>query len=72
MTINSGQRDYRYYQWQRGEKLRAILVCAAVTVFLAYFFYRSLWAVIPLGVAGVYVFLDIRRRIEICPQRPAD
>ncbi len=62
MTINSGQRDYRYYQWQRGEKLRAILVCAAVTVFLAYFFYRSLWAVIPLGVAGVYVFLDIRRR----------
>ena len=38
MTINSGQRDYRYYQWQRGEKLRAILVCVAVTVFLAYFF----------------------------------
>ena len=62
MTINSGQRDYRYYQWLRGEQLRAILVCAAVTVFLAYFFYRSLWAVIPLGVAGVYVFLDIRRR----------
>lgn len=62
MRTNSGQRDYRYYQWQRGERLRTILVCAAVTVLLAYFFYRSLWAVIPLGAVGLYLFLDIRRK----------
>lgn len=62
MKTNSGQRDYRYYQWQRGERVRAILVCAMVTVLFAYFFYRSLWAVIPLGAIGFYVFLDIRRK----------
>lgn len=62
MRTNSGQRDYRYYQWQRGEKLRTILVCAALTGLLAYFFYRSLWAVIPLGAIGIYFFLDIRRK----------
>lgn len=62
MKTNSGQRDYRYYQWQRGEKVRTILVCAAVTGLLAYFFYRSLWAVIPLGAIGFYFFLDIRRK----------
>lgn len=62
MKINSRQRDYRYYQWQRGERVQAVLACAAVTGILAYFFYHSLWAVIPLGAIGFYFFLDIRRK----------
>lgn len=62
MKTNSGQRDYRKYQWQRGERVRAVLACAAVTGLLAYFFYRSLWAVVPLGAVGVYFFRDIRRK----------
>lgn len=62
MKTNSGQRDYRYYQWQRGERIRTILVCAVITVFFAYFFYRSLWAVVPLGTIGGYVFWDIRNK----------
>lgn len=62
MKTNSRQRDYQHYQWQRGEKLRTILICTAATGLLAYFFYRSLWAVIPLGAIGYYIFLDIRRK----------
>lgn len=62
MKTNSRQRDYRNYQWQKGEWLRTLLVCAAVTGLLAYFFYRSLWAVIPLGAIGFYLFWDIRRK----------
>ena len=59
MKTNSGQRDYRKYQWQRGERVRAVLACAAVIGLLAYFFYRSLWAMLPLGAVGVYFFRDI-------------
>lgn len=62
MKTSLRQRDYRHYQWQRGERLRAILFCAAVTGLFAYFFYRSVWAVIPLGAIGYYFFRDIRRK----------
>lgn len=33
---------------------------AAVTCFLAYFFYRSIWAVIPLSFTGVLFYLKMR------------
>lgn len=62
MKTSSKQRDYRRYQWQRGERLQAILVCAAVTGILAYFFYRSLYAMIPLGAIGYYFFRSIQRK----------
>lgn len=62
MKTNSRQRDYRKLQWKRGEKLRTILICAGITGFLAYFFYRSLYAVIPLGAVGFYAFRSIRRK----------
>ena len=62
MKTNSRPRDYRSYQWKRGELVWTILVCATVTGALAYFFYRSLWAVVPLGAAGVCIFREIRRK----------
>lgn len=37
-----------------------VIVSAAVTFSLAHFFYRSVWAVIPLSFAGVYVYIRIR------------
>lgn len=62
MRTSSRQRDYRFYQWKRGEKIWTIFLCAAATGFLAYFFYRSLWAVIPLAGIGVYLFRAVQRR----------
>ena len=41
-----------------------VIVSAAVTFSLAHFFYRSVWAVIPLSFAGVYVYIRIRRDKE--------
>lgn len=38
-----------------------MLVSAAVTVFAAYFFYRSLWAAVPLLPLGVVFFRKIRQ-----------
>lgn len=61
MNISSGPRDYHEYCWKRGEKLRTACVCAGLTGFLAYFFYRSLLAVIPLSVVGVYAWRTIKK-----------
>ena len=40
----------------------AAFVSMAVVVFLAYFFYRSLWAVLPLLPVGAVFFCRLRRR----------
>ena len=39
----------------------AIVISGAVTAFLAYFFYRSLWAVLPLLPVGAVFYSKIRR-----------
>lgn len=55
------RQDYHNYHWKRWEWITAVLVSAAVTAFMAYFFYRSLWAMLPLLPAGVVFFCKIRR-----------
>ena len=50
MDTSLKRRDYHRYVWKAGEKAGAILLCAGITVMLAYFFYRSFLAVIPLSV----------------------
>lgn len=57
------RRDYRCYVWKRSELVLVLLQAMAVVVFLAYFFYKSVWAVIPLtGVGVAYVrMLKVRR-----------
>ena len=55
-------RDYSRYEWRKGELAAAVLISAAVTVFLALFFYRSMIAVLPLSAIGILCFYSIRRK----------
>lgn len=65
MKISSKRRDYHKYKWKGKELAENILVCAGVVVLLAYFFYRSIWALIPLSAVGVWLFLHrIHERVE--------
>ena len=56
METNLKRRDYHKYLWKKGEKFRTILICIGITGILAYFFYRSLWAMIPLSAVGILAF----------------
>lgn len=62
MKTNSKRRDYHKYKWKWKELAVNILLCAGVVVGLAYFFYRSFWALIPLSAVGVWLF--IHRAVE--------
>ncbi len=57
--------DYRVYQWTRreavGEVGKAIMLLLAVCLY----FYRSLWAVLPLGAAGRWYYrMVVRKKVE--------
>lgn len=67
MKANSKRRDYHShswhdYRWRKGELLQTVLVCAAAAAIPAYFFYRSIWAMLPLSAAGVFLFRNIQRK----------
>ena len=61
MKTSLGRRDYHRYVWAKTEIICAVLRAAAVVFFLAYFFYRSLLAVVPLSVVGVFYLKMIGR-----------
>lgn len=61
MEASLERRDYHDYRWRAGEKTRAVVLCAGLTGILAYFFYRSVLAVIPLSPVGYLAFRQIRR-----------
>ena len=50
------QRDYSKYRWTAETLALAVGKSAAVTALLAGFFYRSIWAIFPLTVVGVFFF----------------
>lgn len=56
------RRDYERYLWKRGELAVACIESAAVVCFLSYFFYQSIWAVLPLGVVGILFFHKITKQ----------
>lgn len=72
--ISLERQDYHRYRWRNTELAAAILTAAGITVFLAGFFYRSIWAVFPLSPLGaVYFYLmrgerGRRRREELAGQ----
>lgn len=61
MGTSSRPQDYHKYRWGKGERVRCILFCTGLTGMLAYFFYRSVLAVIPLSVVGFFVYREIGR-----------
>lgn len=62
MKTSLKPRDYRKCMWKRGEILLAAIRALAFTTALAYFFYRSFWAVIPLSAAGAAHFRNLREK----------
>ena len=57
MKTNSKRRDYHKYKWKGKELAMNILLCTGTVVVLAYFFYRSVWALVPLSAVGVWLFI---------------
>ncbi|MCR5477333.1 MAG: type II secretion system F family protein [Lachnospiraceae bacterium] len=49
-------RDYRKIFWTRERFGTLFLQAVLVTVLLAWFFYRSIWALLPLSAAGALYF----------------
>lgn len=61
---NSRQRDCVKYSHSRkkGELLCTAALSVVIVAFLAYFFYRSVWAMIPLAPIGAVFFRTMRRK----------
>lgn len=62
MKENSKPLDYHKYQWQRKELFRALAESLGVVFLLAWFFYRSIVAIFPLGMVGVVFFRELERK----------
>lgn len=70
MNTSLKRRDYRKYVWSRQELLFAVLKSAVVVMLLAFFFYKSLWAVFPLIIVGVFYFRSLSAdKTEKCRQQ---
>lgn len=64
MDKSSKRRDYRQYTFSRQELFIEIAKGGGIVVFLAWFFYRSLWAAVPLSILGVF-YLRRQRRAKM-------
>ncbi|MCM1325794.1 MAG: hypothetical protein NC094_05510 [Bacteroidales bacterium] len=53
------RRDYERYLWKRGELAVTVIESAAIVCFLSYFFYRTVWAALPLSIVGILFFRNI-------------
>ncbi len=56
MKTSLKRRDYCEYSWKPGEWLLTVAQSAAVVLVLAFFFYQSLFAALPLAVIGIAYF----------------
>lgn len=64
---SSGKRDYSIYYWKQGELFLEVTMGIAVTGLFAWFFYRSIWAIPPMGFIGVYFFRKrVQYKTELC------
>ena len=65
-----GKHDYRYHRWCIREIALEICKCTGLVILFSYFFYRSVWAVIPLGFLGIVCWQnDNRHRIAVDKHR---
>ena len=65
MNTSLLRRDYQKMQWTVGDLIGSVAKSVLVVCVLAYFFYRSIWAVIPLTVVGVLFFrMETVRKVE--------
>lgn len=61
MDTNLKRQDYHKYCWKGGERIGAVMCCGGITMLLAYFFYRSVLALIPLSLVGVAAYMRMGR-----------
>ncbi len=61
MDTNLKRQDYHKYCWKGGERIGAVMCCGGITILLAYFFYRSVLALIPLSLVGVAAYMRMGR-----------
>lgn len=57
----AGSAEYRYYFFRGGEQAAYLFVSGLATGFLAFFFYRSVWALLPLMPIGAVVYFLMER-----------
>lgn len=62
MKTSLRQRDYCRYEWQTKEVVVFLCKSIGVVVFLSYFFYRSLWACLPLAGIGIWYFKQLQQK----------
>lgn len=54
--------DYSRYKWTGRELVLESIKCAGITVLFAWFFYRSVWAVLPMSLVGAALWRKDRRK----------
>ena len=62
---SSSARDYRLVKWDFARLVRTVAESAGCVVILAFFFYRSIPAVIPLSVVGLMYFRKKGRSLAV-------
>uniref|UniRef100_UPI0040576FC1 type II secretion system F family protein n=1 Tax=Acetatifactor sp. TaxID=1872090 RepID=UPI0040576FC1 len=69
MKTNLKRRDYRKYVWTGREFVWAVMQACMIVAGMSYFFYRSLWACIPLSTIGwLYFRLLARKKRDSCKE----
>lgn len=67
MRANLKRQDYHKYIWNTRELVAALTRSISIVLLLSYFFYRSIWACLPLSVVGVLYFqMATERKREQC------
>lgn len=56
MRVSLKRQDCHEYVWSRGELAFAIAKSVAIVIFLSFFFYRNIWACLPMSAVGVLYF----------------
>ena len=60
MKTSLNRRDYHEYVWKKSEYVLALVQVGLLVTALSYFFYRSIWATIPLAAVGAVYFRMIK------------
>ena len=65
MRENSGRRDYCKCVWAPHERGPVLLKSIGVVLLFSYFFFQSVWAILPMSVTGVLFFIiEVRKKID--------
>lgn len=62
MKTSLKQRDYNRYEPNKRELAAALLLSLTVTIFFAFFFYRSAMAVLPMSFTGIFFYRSVCRK----------